>query len=411
MLKRFKTVILCGILLFLITVSGVAVHAQPQPSKDDYYTVSFHSGSGSVNTAYKRLRMRVKANRVVRLPEIPTRKGYKNIGWAQKTNACAADKKVNDKIRVSKDLDYYAVQKKTTAIVFHRNDGSVFRTDYIASYRRLPTMKNEAGSGGYTFMGWSTKPYQKTNPEYLPGDIVRPTSTMHLYAVEFDRTEEVDVSPWRLPQIDTKKYSKVIFVGDSRTQRMGYTLENECEMEQLEDTAFVARGGQGLSWFKTDGEKWLYQEVKSAKATAKKPVAVVFNLGVNDLYRRNGRPVDTNAVIRNYVSYMNRLGESLNKKNCKLFYMSVNPYNSVMLPNPESRVEEDARTLNAGLKSGLSSRFTYLDAYNELLMRTGYSTDSGRLGYNTECDDGLHYSTQTYKRIYRYCINKVNRAR
>lgn len=272
-------------------------------------------------------------------------------------------------------------------------------------------MKNSDGSCGRTFMGWSTKPNQKVNPEYLPGDVVRPTRTMHLYAVVYDRTEEVDISPRRLPQIDTNKYSKVIFVGDSRTLRMSYTLEKECRTEQLEDTAFVARGGQGLYWFKTDGVEWLYQEVKSARATAKKPVAIVFNLGVNDLYRRDGKSLNTTAVIGNYVSYMNRLGENLNKKNCKLFYMSVNPYNSVMLPNPESRVEEDARTLNAGLRNGLSSRFTYLDAYNELMMRTGYSTDSGRLGYNTECDDGLHYSTQTYKRIYRYCINKVNRAR
>lgn len=414
MLKKLKTGMLSGILFLLIAVSGVTVYAQENAAASkagSYYTVIFHESSGYVNTAYRQIKLKVKPNGTVRLPEVPVKKGYKNVGWSQKKNASGADKKPGEKIRVTKNLNYYAVQKRATAIVFHRNDGSIMRTDYVLSYRKLPTMKNRAGRLGYTFMGWSTKPHQQVNPEYQAGDIVCPKGTMHLYAVEYQRSGEQDISPGRLPKLDTSKYSKVIFVGDSRTLRMGFTMNRECESSLLKNTAFVARGGQGLAWFKKDGLKWLNQEVKSAHATAKKPVAVIFNLGVNDLYRSSGKAYNLPAVIREYTSYMNRLGKNLEEKNCRLFYMSVNPYNTVMLPNPASRAPEDVRTLNDGLRSGLSSSFRYINTYDDLMMRKGYSTDSGRYGVNTEIDDGLHYSTQTYKRIYSYCINKVNKAK
>ena len=48
-----------------------------------------------------------------------------------------------------------------------------------------------------------------------------------------------------------------------------------------------------------------------------KPTAVIFNLGVND----PGNMYD-------YISYYQEIAESLQKKNCKLFFMSVNPVNS-----------------------------------------------------------------------------------
>ena len=38
------------------------------------------------------------------------------------------------------------------------------------------------------------------------------------------------------------------------------------------------------------------------------------------------------------------------------------------------------------------------------LMKNGYSTYNEFKG---NIDDGVHYSTRTYKRIYKYCMNAI----
>ena len=72
-------------------------------------------------------------------------------------------------------------------------------------------------------------------------------------------------------------------------------------------------------------------------------MAVVFNLGVNDM-----------ANASNYVSYMTNIASTLKSKNCKLFYMSVNPLNSTMITKAGkgSRTEAQVREFNNKIRSG-----------------------------------------------------------
>ena len=43
-------------------------------------------------------------------------------------------------------------------------------------------------------------------------------------------------------------------------------------------------------------------------------------------------------------------------------------------------------------------------------MQTGFGTDRNRYGEDEGIDDGLHYTVKTYKRIYKYCMDVINRG-
>ena len=68
------------------------------------------------------------------------------------------------------------------------------------------------------------------------------------------------------------------------------------------------------------------------------------------------------------------------------------------------RKEEVIRRFNSVVSSGTSGNYTYIDAYS-FLLQNGYSTDIGGAGSDYGVDDGLHYTTKTYKRIFKYCLD------
>ena len=61
------------------------------------------------------------------------------------------------------------------------------------------------------------------------------------------------------------------------------------------------------------------------------------------------------------------------------------------------------KNFNDRLQSRLNKRFQWIDTY-KYLMKNGYSTYNEFKG---NIDDGVHYSTCTYKRIYKYCMNAI----
>lgn len=129
---------------------------------------------------------------------------------------------------------------------------------------------------------------------------------------------------------------------------------------------------------------------------------VIFNLGVNDLSSHNfGNGVDYKGEVNAYLAYMNTLAEEL-ESNCRLFYMSVNSVNTAMKP---TRKEAQLRYFNDRLQSGLNNGFQWIDTY-KYLMENGYSTYNEFKG---NIDDGVQYSTRTYKRIYKYCIKAIRK--
>ena len=88
--------------------------------------------------------------------------------------------------------------------------------------------------------------------------------------------------------------------------------------------------------------------------------------------------------------------------------MSVNPFNATTrLSLKERKIKEsDLLYFNNKIKSGLRGVYQYIDCYS-WLIKNGVSYDAG-MGIDNGYDDGTHYTTRTYKRIYQYCIRKIN---
>ena len=165
-----------------------------------------------------------------------------------------------------------------------------------------------------------------------------------------------------------------------------------------EGISFVCKQGQGLVWFQNEGYAQLLEKIGKGKRG--KPTAVIFNLGVNDLQN-----------ISPYVSCLKQISTELKERNCKLYIMSVNPVNNVLIMarKKKSRPEESIRSFNLMMKRKLCSAavgYTYIDPYS-YLMRYGYGTDVCAYGYDMGVDDGLHYTVKTSKRIYKYCIKSI----
>ncbi len=366
--------------------------------KIQYYTVTFYLGDGSSNSAYKAIRKKVKEGSKMTLPAVPKRKGYVGLGWNTKKNKSTVTNKAGTAYKVTGNMKFYAVQKQAVSVVLHKNDGSVWKTLSIGKGDSLK-LPGAQSSPPYTMLGWSRTKYQTVDPAYEVGDTVRNiTRTLHLYAVVFNRNTEPDYSAGQLPKVSLQKYKKVVFVGDSRVHRMSSTLGN-LSSQVTDGVAFVYKEGGGLNWLKSDG----YTALKRAVGTGgSKKTAVIFNLGVNDL-----------GNINNYITYMREIAKELKSRGCELYYMSVNPVNNQLIKanGKKSRPEETVRKFNSTIKgrlcSGSSAAYQYIDTYS-YLIREGYGTDASISGTDIGRDDGLHYTTKTYKRIYRYCILKLN---
>lgn len=370
-------------------------------TKSKYYTVTFYLGNGSTNTAYKALqKKKIEEDTMITLPSIPDRAGYLNLGWSLSKNATVPGMREGQKYNVTKNLSFYAVQRKSVSLVLHYNNGTVYRTLSVSQGDSfvLPSVSNKAG---YTFMGWSESPNQTVAPKYEAGESIKIMKATDLYAVVFNRALEPEVTADTLSQPDLRKYEKVIFVGDSRTNRMALTLNQQFDSSLTQGITFISREGEGYSWLKSQGYTALLSAVgEGSTSILSKKTAVIFNLGVNDLWN-----------TANYVNYMNSLASELKEKGCVLFYMSVNPVNSKMITasGHSTRAEADVRKFNDSIRLNLCTggKYTYIDTY-KMLMESGFGTNSGR-GVDSNTDDGLHYTTKTYKRIYNYCLSEINR--
>ncbi|MDO4519056.1 MAG: InlB B-repeat-containing protein [Eubacteriales bacterium] len=368
--------------------------------KNEYCTVSFYYGNGKYDSAYLALKMKVIKGKTVTLPAVPARTGYYNSGWATTMNA---SKVVGATYKISSNMKFYAVQKRALTINLRNNTGSLYKSVSvgIGDAVVLPTVMD---TSTYTFMGWSTSPGQSVNPTYPAGQRITFKKSINLYAVLFPKNSERVFKAANIYKLDTRKYRRAIFIGDSRTNRMRNTLDYEFGSGvAYPNVSFIAGEGMGINWFQDEGYTELLKNIKKYGAgTTSKPIAVVINLGVNDL-----KNIDT------YISAMKALSTRLSKYNCKMFYMSVNPINSRVInsrTSTSSRTEYSVLTFNSKIRSGLAGKFTYIDTFSHL-MKNGVVYDTGRNGAATGIDDGLHYSPNTYKRIYDVAITKINASK
>ena len=368
------------------------------------YTVSFCMSNGSSDSAYASLKKSVTEKSTITLPKVPSRKGYINDGWMLKTSQKTQHYNEGDKVKVYGNCKFYAVQEQAASVVLHKTRGAEYKTIYVKKGDSF-TLPGAENPEGYTFMGWSTKPNivitgsKPGKVQYETGEVIPSVnSTIHLYQVMYQRNTEKNLISSQMAKPDLNRYGGVIMVGDSRTVRMRQALAAQNCGANMNGVRFVSASGQGLKWFKDEGYRHLINQIKHIRVSSSKPVAVVFNLGVNDLYR-----------ISDYVVYMNELAPELEKMNCKLYYMSVNPINGVMIEKTgrlSLRKEADVREFNDRIKTGLDD-YTYIDTYS-WLMQNGFGTSNGVNGKDSSEDDGLHYTVKTYKRIYDYCLRYVN---
>lgn len=288
---------------------------------------------------------------------------------------------------------YFYKGSKTRVLSLYNQDGTLYTRISVKNGEsvKLPSMKNPSG---YTFLGWAESAGKRVNPSYEAGQTIKMTGNRKLYAVLFDRKKEKDLQASQLVKPNESKYSKVIFVGDSRTKGLQRALRNQLG-SLPENVSVIAQGGKGLRWLQNYAAARLLSEVRRSSDETR-PVAVVFNLGVNDL-----------SYAQSYVRYMNKLAKKLKQRGCVLYYMSVNPMNNAMRGS-NSKNEAKIRKFNKILKSGLSGNFTYINTYR-WLMKNGFST-LNESGIQGGYDDGLHYTDATYKRIYNYCMKIVNKS-
>ena len=366
------------------------------------YTVSFYDNNSKSTSAFKKLNKTVVRNKYIILPEAPETEGFQNLGWTSVKGGTKVQYSFGQRVKITKNRRFYLVCKPVYTLYLHKSDGTLHWKIQVKNRTRvLPSLSTDPG---YTFLGWSRYKNQYTDPAYRAGDTIRLSKDLHLYAVVHENRTEQNISAAGLAMPDLSKYRKVIFVGDSRTLGMKKTLTLQFGEGILENIGFVCRSAMGIGWFKDEGLYQLKKEILSARGSSKKEIAVIFNLGFNDLGHKDGISV----LSSRYVKYMKSIAPYLNSKGCRLFYMSVNPFNATTrLSLKERKIKEsDLLYFNNKIKSGLRGVYQYIDCYS-WLIKNGVSYDAG-MGIDNGYDDGTHYTTRTYKRIYQYCIRKIN---
>lgn len=263
----------------------------------------------------------------------------------------------------------------------------------------LPTIFNKKG---YTFLGWSLKKNQTRYPDYQPGQYLKVNKNTALYAVWFPRSADSYISRSSISKLNRKKYTRAIIIGDSRCADQRNTLRREFGSSVYSGITYIAEPAKGYSWLNSTAGRTLTSNLKRyGGGTAERPVAVIMNLGINDM-----------SKLTRYINYMKGLRTSLAKYHVKLFYVSLNPINSKVLGARgfHNRTELRVLKFNNSIRKNLKGICTYIDTHSSLI-RNGFAFDSGLNGWNTGRDDGIHYSANTSKRIYNMIIDGVNAAK
>ena len=157
----------------------------------------------------------------------------------------------------------------------------------------------------------------------------------------------------------------VIMIGDSRCVQM------KSHVGAGSDT-WSCKGSMGLNWMKNTG-------VPNVESKIGNGTKIVIMMGVNDLYQPEA-----------YISYINQKASTWASKGAKTYFVSVNP-----VDGSYSNLTSKIVSFNNKLKNGLNSNVRYIDTYNYLVSS----------GFNTS--DGLHYKSDTSRKIYNYIKSNI----
>lgn len=168
---------------------------------------------------------------------------------------------------------------------------------------------------------------------------------------------------------EISQYSKVIMVGDSRFVGMSSAVSfSGCE--------WICDVGTGLDWLENTAAPQIDTAVTEN-------CAIVFNMGVNDIDRASG-----------YVDFLNSRVDQWTSAGADVYFMTVNPVDRSLYSGVVTN--EAIVNFNNIMAANLSPWFGYIDTYQDL------STN----GFTSR--DGLHYTNETYVKIFQYCMNQLH---
>ena len=158
----------------------------------------------------------------------------------------------------------------------------------------------------------------------------------------------------------------LIYMGDSRIVGMMSSITNK-------SITYIAQIGAGYSWLVDSAIPELANKIEGKKF-------IVLAFGVNDL---------GNAA--NYLTKYQELKDTY--PNVNIYIMSVNPVDeSKEAENGYTVTNESIENFNETMKNSFGEN--YIDVYAQIKD-------------NFETEDGVHYTTETYKKIHEIVINYI----
>ena len=157
----------------------------------------------------------------------------------------------------------------------------------------------------------------------------------------------------------------IIFVGDSRFVQMKNAVGENPYL-------WIAKGSQGYDWF--SGEA-----VAQIDAAVQSGTKILINFGVNDVGNE-----------KSYAELVNRKAAEWEEKGAEVYYASVKP-----VEDGRYVTEEKVEKFNEKLQEDLNSAVEWIDSFS-WLMKDGYTLT-----------DGLHFSSDTYEKLYAFYLDEL----
>ncbi len=175
--------------------------------------------------------------------------------------------------------------------------------------------------------------------------------------------------------------SKTVYIGDSRTVGMYFSVQNDNYQEEIkkyDDNGdyWCAKVGAGYTWFSENFDE--------AVKEAEEGDTVVVLMGVNDCR-------DLKKSF-NYANFLNERIDALSALGIDLVYVSVNPISKDTI---YSTVNDNVLDWNEQIVYLLDEDIIFLDIYAALKDKIEYA------------GDGLHYQNSTYKDLYETINEKL----
>ena len=182
-------------------------------------------------------------------------------------------------------------------------------------------------------------------------------------------------------------FNKIIIIGDSRMWAIDDRKE---EFKIPSSIIFVARSGARINWLEEVGAPDL-KEILKRNDNYK--YHVVFNLGVNDL----DEDIVPEEIAKDYYDYYMNIIKS--NQDVSFYFLSVNPvdenriykYFSIYNKRTNKKIVKFNNYFINRLNKESIINVDYCDSYHELEFYL---------------PDGLHYDTDTNKKIVKYIIEK-----